>query len=185
MRQSLPMQQKPHSTTTPNTRRANSESSRRSRPAPRQAAIVAAVLALAALAQTHKAQASPASPRANAARTTAVTDEAHLHLTATEGELLEEEGPVKGTIPGKLHIRLTVGPTVKASFTIYAAGGTITGHGSMHLHSATRYSSFSGPMSVNRGTGRYAHARGTGNFYGVIDRKTNALTVQTTGKLTY
>jgi hypothetical protein len=151
----------------------------------RQAAALAAVLALAAPAQVAKAHATPTAAAAKAQRTIAVTDEAHLHLTATEGELLEEEGSAKGTIPGKLHVRLTVGATTTASFTIYASGGTITGHGTMRLHSATHYSSFSGSISVSRGTGRYAHARGAGDLYGVIDRKTDALTVQTTGKLTY
>lgn len=40
-------------------------------------------------------------------------------------------------------------------------------------------------MSVNHGTGRYAHARGHGSFYGTVNRRTNALVIQTTGSLSY
>ena len=40
-------------------------------------------------------------------------------------------------------------------------------------------------MSITRGTGRYVHAHGSGGFYGVLNRKTYALTVQTTGRLSY
>jgi hypothetical protein len=40
-------------------------------------------------------------------------------------------------------------------------------------------------MSVSHGTGRYAHVHGHGGFYGTINRRTNALVVQTTGQLSY
>lgn len=40
-------------------------------------------------------------------------------------------------------------------------------------------------MTVNHGTGRYSHARGHGGFYGVVNRRTNAILIQTTGRLEY
>jgi hypothetical protein len=48
-----------------------------------------------------------------------------------------------------------------------------------------RYESFRGSLTVTGGSGRYAHARGRAGLYGVYDRKTGNLTVQTTGRLTY
>jgi hypothetical protein len=124
--------------------------------------------------------------RAHSARTLNVTDEAHLHLTTTAGELLEEEGPATGGLPGKIRARFNVGATVSGSFVFYPrGGGSITGRGSAHLHSTGTYSSFGGTMSVSHGTGRYAHVHGHGGFYGTINRHTNALVVQTTGQLSY
>lgn len=80
---------------------------------------------------------------------------------------------------------MVVGPTVTATFTIQARSGTIYGSGRAVLHSSSKYSSFAGTLSVSHGTGSYADARGTGKLYGVIDRRTSALTVQTIGTLRY
>ena len=78
-----------------------------------------------------------------------------------------------------------VGSTVIASFTIQTRYGTIYGSGRAALHSSGRYASFGGSLSVSHGTGSYAHAHGGGKLYGVIDRRTSALTVQTVGTLSY
>jgi hypothetical protein len=123
---------------------------------------------------------------AHPARTLNVTDEAHLHLTTTAGELLEEEGQATGALPGKIRARFRVGATVSGSYTFYPrGGGSITGSGSAHLHSTGVYASFGGTLRIGHGTGRYAHAHGTGGLYGVVNRHTDALTVQTTGRLSY
>jgi hypothetical protein len=117
-----------------------------------------------------------------------VTDEAHLHLTRTVGFLLVEEGHVKGTLPGTAKARLLVYPgSISGSYTIYPHdGGSISGHGSARLHHNGAYASFGGSVSVSHGTGRYAHAHGHGGFYGVLNREANnALTIQTTGQLSY
>jgi hypothetical protein len=147
-----------------------------------------AALALLALAALSLATHTPASgaPTARAARTLNVADEAHLRLTGTQGEVLLEEGPAKGALPGTVKVRFNVGATVTGSFTIYPrGGGSISGSGSARLHSTGTYASFGGSMSVSHGTGRYAHAHGNGGFYGTVNRHTNALVVQTTGRLTY
>ena len=114
-----------------------------------------------------------------------INDTGHLHLLKAFGSVLQEEGPASGSLPGQAKVRLLVGSTVTASFSIRARGGTIYGRGSAALHSTGRYASFGGSLSVTRGTGRYAHAHGSGRLYGVIDRRTDALTVQTTGRLSY
>jgi hypothetical protein len=126
-------------------------------------------------------------PSAYAARTLDVKDEGHLHLAGKpEGSLIVEEGSVSGTLPGTVRVRFDVGATVTAQFTIYAhGGGSVSGRGSGALHSTSLYSTFGGKLSVTSGTGRFKHARGTGGLYGAIDRKTDALTVQTIGNLSY
>lgn len=143
----------------------------------------AATLGLAALACV--ATASAASVRAKAARTLNVTDEAHLHLTGTAGEVLKEEGSATGALPGKVSVHFTVSTSIKGTFTLYTRGGSITGHGTARLHSAGAYSSFGGTLAISHGTGRYAHAHGSGGLYGTVNRRTDAMIVQTTGKLTY
>ena len=120
-----------------------------------------------------------------ASRAVSVNDTAHLHLLKACGSVLLEEGAAAGTLPGLAKVRLTVGSTVTAAFTIQTKYGTIYGSGRAALHSSGRYSSFGGSLAVNRGTGSYARAHGRGKLYGVIDRRTSSLTVQTLGTLSY
>ncbi len=125
---------------------------------------------------------------ARAAHVVSVKDEGHLHMVSNSGSNLVEEGPVTGTIPGKVRVNFNIGPTVYASFTIYVqGGGSISGSGHGTLHSTSAYSTFGGSLSVSHGTGRYAHAHGTGGLYGAINRRSSTypMTVQTTGKLYY
>ncbi len=134
---------------------------------------------------------------AGTARTTAVgrvahalsvKDEGHLHMVSSSGSNLVEEGPVSGTIPGKVRVNFNIGPTVYASFTIYVhGGGSISGKGHGTLHSTSAFSTFGGSLSVTHGTGRYVHAHGNGGLYGAINRKSSTypMTVQTTGTLYY
>ncbi|MGA2455755.1 MAG: hypothetical protein ABSG93_19810 [Solirubrobacteraceae bacterium] len=88
-----------------------------------------------------------------------------------------------------MRVSFNLGATVAADFTIYAHGWSIVGHGSGVLHSSKSksdvYVSFGGTMAVSHGTGRYAHAHGQGGFYGVINRTNYAVTIQTTGTLSY
>ena len=132
------------------------------------------------------APASSAQPAAWIARTLSVTDEAHLHVVHTDGELLEEEGRATGALPGTVYVRFRIGASVSGSFTIYPrGGGSITGQGSARLHSTGTYASFGGSVSLSHGTGRYAHVHGQGGFYGTVNRHTDALVIQTTGRLSY
>ena len=125
-------------------------------------------------------------PLARAARELTVKDEGRLHLVRESGSMLLEEGAATGTLPGTVKVRFDVGPTITAQFTIYSrGGGSISGHGSGALRSTSEYSTFGGTLLVTSGTGRFAHARGSGGLYGAINRKTYALTVQTIGKLSY
>lgn len=147
--------------------------------------LLAASLLALALALLLAAVAQGRSERGRAARTLSAKDEAHLHYVGESGSTLIEEGSARGRLPGVVRVRFNVGATVTASFVIYTRGGTISGHGWAALHSSSVWASFGGTMSVTHGTGRYSHAHGTGGFYGVINRDTYAVTVQTTGTLSY
>lgn len=133
--------------------------------------------------------ASGAPPRrsapARAARTLQATDVAHLHYTHSSGSQLSEEGSATGTLPGTMRASVQIGPTTSGTFTIYSRYGTIRGHGSATMHGSGTYESFAGTLVAEGGSGRYAHAHGRAGLYGVFDRRTYALTVQTTGRLVF
>jgi hypothetical protein len=114
-----------------------------------------------------------------------VNDTGRLHLLKASGSIMLEQGPVTGTLAGTARVILDVGATVKATFSIRTRGGSISGRGAATLHSSGRYASFGGRLSVTGGSGRYVRARGGGHLYGVIDRRTDAVTVQTIGRLYY
>ncbi len=120
-----------------------------------------------------------------AAHTLNATDTAHLHYVNGSGAELFEEGSASGSLPGKMQVHGEVGHTLSANFTVFLHGGTIRGHGTAKAHGAGRYESFAGSLTVTGGTGRYAHAHGHAGLYGVFDRRSYALTVQTTGRLLY
>jgi hypothetical protein len=122
---------------------------------------------------------------AHAGRTIGGTDTAHLHLIRQDEMLLFEEGLATGALPGHMRAELTVGSLFTGSCTIYTAGGSITGHGVATPRGTGRYQSFSGSLYITGGTGRYLHIRGRTGLYGTFDRRTFALVVQTTGRLSY
>jgi hypothetical protein len=149
-------------------------------------ALGVALLTVGAMGFVSAADATATDSWANAAHVLNVKDGGHLHEVRSSGAELLEEGPVSGTIPGKVKVSFDIGATITAKFTIYAnGGGSISGSGGGALHSTSVYSSFGGSLKVTGGSGRYAHAHGTGTLSGQIDRKTYALTVQADGKLYY
>ena len=131
------------------------------------------------------ALASLTPPAAQASHALNVNDSGRLHLLKAFGSVLVEEGPAGGTLPGQANVHMVVGSTVTATFSIKSRYGTIFGSGHAALHSSGRYASFGGSLSVSHGTGRYARAHGSGKLYGVIDRRGDAITVQTIGILSY
>ncbi len=115
-------------------------------------------------------------------------DEAQMHYVKhrSSSSRLFEEGTARGTIPGNMSAYCDLGATFAADFTIYTNGGTIDGHGTATPHAGGGlYESFAGTLTLTGGTGRYAHAHGRAGLYGTFNRRTYALTVQTTGSLSY
>ena len=148
---------------------------------------LAAAAMLAALVGTLLAgvQASSAA-RARAAGTLSLSDTGHLHLTSHHSFTLNEQGEASGTISGTIYIHLNVVSTnrVTAEVNIYPSDGSITGYASASYHPSGGVASFSGTMTVQRGTGRYADADGSGlSFTGTVQRTNDAVTVHVSGRM--
>jgi hypothetical protein len=117
-----------------------------------------------------------------------VHDEGHLHLIASYGSELIDEGPAKGTFPGKVRVHFIYNgnPAVTARFTISGTGGSVTGQAHARLNNPSSPApSFRGAFSIRGGTGRYARIHGNGELFGVFTRRGYALVVQTIGNLPY
>jgi hypothetical protein len=128
-----------------------------------------------------------ATPAAHAARTLKTADTAHLNYNEehSQGSWLYEEGSALGTFPGSMRANCNITAVLTATFTIYVHGGSISGHAHAAVHGSGLYQSFGGYLEATGGTGKYAHAHGRGGFYGVLNRNTYNMTVQTTGTLSY
>lgn len=129
---------------------------------------------------------STAQPAARAARTIALNETGHLHLTSHRHLTLNERGSASGTIRGTIYIHLNIISTnrVTAEVNIYPSGGSLSGYAKASYRVAGPTASFSGTMSITRGTGRYAHAHGSGlSFSGTIRRSDDAITVRLSGQM--
>jgi hypothetical protein len=154
-----------------------------------KASVCLATLGLATAATIATPSIASAILRARSARILSVSDTAHLRYIPreSEGSTLVEEGSATGQLPGAMRARLTVGASsFTGRFSLKTRGGSIIkGYGSAKPSGGGRYQSFAGSLVVTGGTGRYAHAHGKAGLYGVFDRQTYGLTIQTTGRLSY
>jgi hypothetical protein len=147
--------------------------------------LLGAALATAALIGPGTLSAAAQASRATAAARMQVSDTAHLHFVRRERPMLFEQGSASGTLPGSMRASLHLGTSFSASFTISTRRGSLRGHATATPHGSGRYQSFAGSIMVSGGSGRYAHAHGHAALYGVFDLRTYALTVQTTGTVSY
>jgi hypothetical protein len=126
-----------------------------------------------------------------AARVLNVRDEGHLRFITSDGSEIIDEGPATGTVPGKvrLHFIYNGNPAVSATFTIYGQSGSISGKAKGNLSNPTSSEpSFRGAFQVTGGSRRYAHIHGSGELFGVFDRRGRnkyGIVVQAIGKLPY
>jgi len=121
---------------------------------------------------------------ASAAKTISLNENGNLHLTGKHGFTLNEQGVASGTVPGTIYVHLSIVSSnrVTAELNIYPNRGSITASGSGSYHREQTRARFSGSMSIERGTGSYAHARGSGlSFSGTIARSNDAVTVHVAG----
>jgi hypothetical protein len=141
-----------------------------------------AVLGVGALAAVAQAGAL----NAHIARTISLNESGRLHLTSKHGFTLNETGSASGTIGGTIYLHLNVVAVnrVTAEVNIYPHGGSVTGHANASYHVAGSTASFSGTMSISRGTGSYngAHASGL-RFSGTVARSNDAVTVHLSGEM--
>jgi hypothetical protein len=117
-----------------------------------------------------------------------VHDEGRLRFLKSSGSMLIDEGPATGTLRGKVQLHFTYNgsPMVSAQLTIFGAGWSLRARGQGTLSDPTSPTpSFRGSLTISGGSGRYAHAHGSGELFGVFNRRNYGLTVQAIGKLTY
>jgi hypothetical protein len=123
---------------------------------------------------------------AHAARTTAVNEQAQLHLVHKHGFTLDEQGTATGTIKGTISVELKIVSTSKvtAEIEISPRGGAISAYGSASYHKGTTSASFAGSLSIKGGTGSYDHAKGSDlSFSGTIARSNQAIAVHVSGSV--
>jgi hypothetical protein len=125
---------------------------------------------------------------AQASHTTSVRDEGSLRFASDEATSIVDEGRLSGTLPGsgRVYFAYNGSPNVTAHFTIRTAGGTLDGSAKCRLNNPNSPTpSFRGALAIVGGSGRYAHARGSGELFGVFHRRGYGLVVQAIGKLSY
>jgi hypothetical protein len=125
-------------------------------------------------------------PSARVASTFSLNESSRLHLTSKHGFTLNEQGVVSGSISGTIYVHLTIVSTnrVTAEVSIYPSGSSISGDASASYRKGSTFGSFSGSLSISRGSGRYASAHGSGlSFTGTIQRSNDAITVHVSGRV--
>ena len=145
-----------------------------------RAAGLAATLASAA-------QRSPARRCERARSSLSVKDEGHLRLRQELRLDAYDEGPAHGVCRERSRsVRLQRQPDRQRpdhDLRALRQRSRRTAAGACRARAA-RAPSFKGTLTITGGTGRYAHAHGSGAFYGVFYRRSYAITVQTEGTLT-
>lgn len=121
------------------------------------------------------------------ARTITVNQTAQMRLIKRVGTTLYEQGTATGTLPGVVAATLTVNVTkVGGEITFYPrGGGSITFKAQGVPQAAGVVSRATGTMTIVRGTGRFADARGRVRFNGILNRRSWAISVTASGRMTY
>jgi hypothetical protein len=121
---------------------------------------------------------------AHGARVLSLNENGSLRLTSKNGFTLNEQGRASGTVRGTIYVHLTIVSSrrVTAELSIYPSGGSITAKGSANYRKEATNARFVGSISIERGSGSYAHARGSNlSFSGTIQRSNDAITVHVAG----
>jgi hypothetical protein len=130
--------------------------------------------------------AQPKTTAARAARTISLNESGNLHLTSKRGFTLNEQGPASGTVTGTIYVHLKIVSTsrVSAEVSISPHGGSISGEATASYHRGSSTATFSGTLSISRGTGTYSNAHGSGlSFSGTIQKSNDAIAVRVSGRV--
>jgi hypothetical protein len=150
-------------------------------------ASVALALANAATSAGAREAAPAVGWPATAAGTISLRETGHLHLTSKHNFTLNEQGSASGTVRGTIFVHLTAvsSSRVTVEVNIYARASSISGHGTGSYRRVGTAASFSGSMTIGRGTGSFAHVHGTGlSFSGTIQESGNdPITVYVSGRV--
>jgi len=83
-----------------------------------------------------------------------------------------------------VRLRIVSTSRVTAEVNISPHGGSIAGDATASYHRGGATASFSGSLSIDRGTGSYSDARGSGlSFSGTIQRSNDAIAVRVSGRV--
>ncbi|HXC24235.1 MAG TPA: hypothetical protein VNU28_06595, partial [Solirubrobacteraceae bacterium] len=141
------------------------------------------LLALGPFAPAASQAATPI-PAAHATRTFSLNETGSLHLTSKRGFTLNEQGTASGSVraPIYVHLRIVSTTRVTAEVSLYPSGGSISGSATASYRREGSFARFSGSLSIDRGSGSYNRARGSGlGFSGTIQRSNDAVTVRVSG----
>jgi hypothetical protein len=99
----------------------------------------------------------------------------------------EHTGRATGTVSGSVRSVITLSHSVvlRGTVTINTSRGKLRLKVDGRARSLELRTRFDGSAKIAGGTGRYAHARGTGTFTGVVNRSTWAATIDSSGSFTY
>ncbi len=120
----------------------------------------------------------------HAASPTAVREHVTLKLVKRTGSTgFEHTGRATGTVSGSVRSRITLTHSVvlRGTVTIATTRGKLRLKVDGRARSIGLRSRFSGSASIDGGSGRYAHAKGSGSFSGVVNRSTWAATIDASG----
>jgi hypothetical protein len=151
------------------------------------AALALCLLTLGAFAPLSAGERAGSPQWAHASRTIALNETGHLRLLSKHNFTLNERGTATGTVTGRIYVHLTAvsSTRVTAEVNIYARGASFSGSGNASYRRGSTTASFAGSMSINRGTGSYAHVHGSGlSFSGTIaESNHDAITVRVSGRV--
>jgi hypothetical protein len=122
----------------------------------------------------------------HAAGTLKITEHVSLQLVKRTGSTkFEHAGRASGTVSGSVRSRITLTHSVvlRGIVTIRTRRGDLRLKVDGRARSLELRTKFSGTAAMAGGTGRYADARGSGTFRGVVNRETWAATIDATGSL--
>jgi hypothetical protein len=99
----------------------------------------------------------------------------------------EHKGRATGTVAGTVRSQITITHSVvlKGTVTISTAAGKMRMNVDGRARSLGLRTKFTGKAVIAGGSGRYAHAKGTGQFTGVVNRSTWHATIEATGSFRY
>lgn len=99
----------------------------------------------------------------------------------------QHKGRATGTVAGSVRSQITITHSVvlKGTVTITTPSGRMRMDVDGRARSLGLRTKFSGSAKIVGGTGRYAHAKGTGRFTGVVNRSTWHATIDATGTFRY
>lgn len=122
------------------------------------------------------------------ARERPVKEHVDLVLAKRSGlSKFQHKGRATGTVAGSVRSQITISHSVvlKGTVTITTPSGKMRMDVDGRARSLGLRTKFAGKATIVGGTGRYAHAKGAGQFTGVVNRNTWHATIDATGTFSY